>query len=54
MQIIAQGFQNWINGEQETPWSNYIFEPELPQEVTDENTELENFYQKDMWEYYVN
>ena len=46
MQIIAQGFQNWINGEQETPWSNYIFEPELPQEVTDENTELENFYQE--------
>ena len=29
--IIANGISLWTKGEQSTPWSNYIFEPEIPQ-----------------------
>lgn len=28
VKVIGTGFSNWWHGKQETPWSNYIFEPE--------------------------
>lgn len=30
--IIGQGLRNWVKGQQDYPWSNYIFEPELSQD----------------------
>lgn len=27
--VIFNGFANWLKGEQSTPWSNYIFEPDF-------------------------
>ena len=30
IKVFVLGFAGWINKNQPTPWSNYIFEPELP------------------------
>ena len=30
IKVINTGISKWLKGEQERPWSNYIFEPELP------------------------
>lgn len=41
--IIGQGFVAWVNGEQKTPWANYLFKPEVAeQEEMDEG--LKEFY----------
>ena len=32
MKVVGRGFNNWIRGKQSAPWSNYIFEPELPED----------------------
>lgn len=41
--VIFQGFGNWMDGQQPTPWANYIFEPVLLEE--EEMTEdLQEFY----------
>lgn len=45
--IIGTGVKNWVKGEQKTPWSNYIFEPELDideeiEEIISENPEILN------------
>ena len=44
LKVIAKGFQNWLDGEQSTPWSNYIFVPELPKNMSDEHEQTEEFY----------
>ena len=36
--VIKDGVVNWLNGEQERPWDNYLFEPEI-WEVPDELAE---------------
>lgn len=36
VQVIGQGFSAWWQGKQQTPWANYIFEPENA-EVQPEN-----------------
>lgn len=33
LKIIGKGFSLWLNKEQPAPWSNYIFEPETPQDA---------------------
>ena len=30
VKVVYQGLENWVNGTQSRPWSNYIFTPELP------------------------
>lgn len=44
--IITKGFRLWINNKQPTPWSNYLFTPDLTpnQNSLYENSEL--FYQE--------
>jgi len=40
--VIGSGFSAWLKGKQSTPWSNYIFEPELfPKEYVDEEARQE-------------
>lgn len=39
VKVVGQGWKNWWQGKQETPWSNYIFEPEVATPV-DENDEF--------------
>lgn len=29
LSVISDGFSLWVSGEQEKPWSNYIYEPDL-------------------------
>ena len=31
VEVVGKGFAAWIKKEQKYPWSNYIFEPELPE-----------------------
>lgn len=41
--VIGDGLKLWANGEQKTPWANYIFTPELAEpEIVDEG--LAEFY----------
>ncbi len=41
--VVLGGAKNWVLGKQETPWSNYMFNPEyLENEEIDE--ELQQFY----------
>ena len=38
IKVVGQGFYRWVGGEQKTPWSNYIFVPEIPTDAFfDEN-----------------
>lgn len=30
--VIGKGFSLWMDGKQSTPWANYIFTPEIPEE----------------------
>ncbi len=30
VKVIGRGIKKWLQGKQAAPWSNYIFEPELP------------------------
>ena len=30
LKVIGHGFSDWLNHKQPRPWSNYIFEPEIP------------------------
>lgn len=39
IKVIGQGWQNWWQGKQKTPWSNYIFKPEMNKPI-DENDEF--------------
>lgn len=39
--VIGRGMKNWINGTQPSPWSNYIFVPEL-YDTADDEFYLEN------------
>ncbi len=41
--VIGQGLKNWVSGEQERPWSNYLYIPEYPQDEPDEG--LEEYYE---------
>ena len=44
MKVVGRGFNNWIRGKQPAPWSNYIFEPELPaDEYFDNEAKAEYF-----------
>ena len=43
--VIAKGVKNWLNGEQPTPWANYLFEPELDQPA-EHHPELDEFYEQ--------
>lgn len=49
--VIGKGFSLWLKGEQNTPWANYFFEPdlensaELPQEVEAFYKENPNLHQ---------
>jgi len=40
--VILGGVSQWLQGQQPRPWSNYLFEPELPQEEVDEG--LQEYY----------
>ena len=44
--VIGDGIKLWIAGKQKTPWSNYIFTPDLTptDDILQKNTEL--FYQE--------
>lgn len=44
LKVIGKGFKNWVNGEQKTPWSNYIFTPEVPQNLSVNDEEAEEIY----------
>ena len=42
--VVGRGIKLWIKGEQQAPWSNYIFIPELPQdEFFDKEAQAEYF-----------
>ncbi len=43
--VVGEGVSAWINGEQASPWANYFFEPELPQDE-EPHPELVKFYQE--------
>lgn len=34
--VITDGFAAWVEGEQKTPWENYLFEPKSPAEIDEE------------------
>lgn len=34
--VVFDGFGQWIKGEQKTPWANYVFEPELPENIDED------------------
>lgn len=36
VEVVLEGFGAWIKGEQERPWSNYLFEPVAEAEIDDE------------------
>lgn len=44
--IIISGVKLWINGKQKTPWSNYIFIPDLSHIDTPLYEETEIFYKE--------
>ncbi len=44
--VVARGFGQWLKGEQKTPWANYIFEPQLPQQNTETEVEAEESLQE--------
>ena len=39
--VIADGVVDWAKGNQPTPWSNYIFEPDVPASFVDEEAHSE-------------
>ena len=40
--VVAKGFDLWLDDKQPTPWSNYIFEPELEENLFfDEEARIE-------------
>ena len=46
--VIKDGFLMWKKGEQNTPWANYLYEPLVKQQSTDDDIEseesLEEYY----------
>ncbi|MDD4555703.1 MAG: hypothetical protein PHE89_00025 [Alphaproteobacteria bacterium] len=43
VKVVCFGVKNWLSGKQETPWANYLFNPQyLENEELDEN--LQDFY----------
>ena len=46
IQVIGHGMSAWLQGEQRTPWANYIFEPELPTQPQTTDEGIEEFYQE--------
>lgn len=46
--VIFDGFKKWTAGEQERPWSNYFFVPEINNafEAEENDEDLQNFYQQ--------
>lgn len=49
IKVIGQGIKLWAVGEQPTPWSNYLFEPELKRPAVNDDVEpeesLDEYYQ---------
>lgn len=43
LEVMGQGVTLWLAGEQPTPWSNYLYKVELPEEIS---PELKQFYQE--------
>lgn len=43
MRVVGKGLSLWLSGEQKTPWSNYIFTPELEDSEDTEDEELIQF-----------
>lgn len=42
IKTIVKGAKDWLNGQQDTPWSNYIYEPEMPKNpLIDEDARAE-------------
>lgn len=44
-EVIQTGYRLWMKGEQETPWANYYFTPEEPQEPEIPSEELKEVYE---------
>ncbi len=44
--VVGSGFKNWLQDKQETPWANYLFEPEqtAPDEENEIDEGLREFY----------
>ena len=42
--VMKDGFKAWLEGRQETPFSNYYFEPVLDKEIEPDDEELKAFY----------
>lgn len=42
--IIFSGLSSWIKGEQATPWSNYLFTPEIEDSEYEDDIELMEYY----------
>ena len=45
-EIICNGFTLWIKGQQKTPWSNYMFIPDLSHKKDFYDTSAKIFYQE--------
>ena len=42
IKIVSKGVKDWAQGQQPTPWANYIFTPKLPtDELFDEDARIE-------------
>lgn len=46
VKVMLKGFSNWIDGEQEYPWSNYFYEPMVEEKVEIQDEELSKFYEE--------
>lgn len=44
--IIGQGFKLWVSGEQNAPWSNYLFTPDLTPAAAANDEALQEFYKE--------
>lgn len=44
LEVIHQGWQNWRQKKQPSPWSNYLFIPELPVDELTEDPVLREYY----------
>lgn len=43
--VVLVGAKAWAEGKQPTPWSNYLFEPELPEpDVAEDDAAVQEYY----------
>ena len=42
--VVFRGFADWMSGKQETPWANYMFEPQIYNQIDATDEELIKFY----------